>query len=197
MTAFDRAWGVVKAPIVYHGGTKLEGELKEPVFMTSDREGAEWYADNRGNDNPEIQTIDLTPFAKPASMEDMQDIAREMGFERLEDWGEQYEDPDVRYERVYDIVSEHSPYDGTNPLDLAYVPAIREALKERGFDGIMDDDVLENKYIPTFVPLDRSQYKIKESTPYVSWTESLSDDEKRRMIESNYATDEERERWGL
>ena len=82
-------------------------------------------------------------------------------------------------------------------MDLAYVPAIREALKERGFDGIVDDDVLENRYIPTFVPLDRSQYKIKESTPYVSWTESLSDDEKRRLIESNFATDEERERWGL
>lgn len=196
MTAFDRAWDLVKAPIVYHGGSKLEGELREPVFMTSDKEGAEWYAGERGGDNPEIQTIDLAPFKKPAKIKDMQDIAREMGFETLEDWGEQYDD-DVRFEPNYDIVSEHSPYDGTNPMDLIYVPAIREALKERGFDGIMDDDFLENSDIPTFVPLDRSQYKIKESTPYVSWTERLSDDEKRKYIESGFATSEERERWGL
>ena len=197
MTAFDRAWDIVKAPIVYHGGPKLEGELREPVFMTSDREGADFYAHERGGDNPEIQTIDLTPFANPASMEDMQDIAREMGFERLEDWGEQYEDPDVRYERVYDIISEHSPYDGYNPIDLVYVPAIREALKERGFDGVMDDDNLGQGTIPTFIPLDRSQYQIKESTPYVHWTENASDEEKRMLVETGFATPEEKERWGF
>ena len=169
---FDRAWDLVKAPIVYHGGSKLEGELRDPVFMTSDINGAEWFAYERGGDNPEIQTIDLAPFKKPANIKDMQNIAREMGFETLGDFDD----------LNYDIVSEHSPYDGTNPMDLVYVPAIREALKERGFDGIMDEDVLENSWIPTFIPLDRSQYKIKDSTPFnreKGFTQKLSDGDPR------------------
>jgi len=176
MTAFDQAWDVVKMPTVFHGGPEWNKEPSHPLFFTPNREAAEWYALERGGDKPTLQTAEMSDFKKPASMEDLESAAKELGFGRIYDWGESVS-PEYRYETIYDIVGEHSPYDGTNPMDLAYVPQIREALRNQGFDGILDRDGWMNTDIPIHIPLDHSQYEIRESSPVEDW---MTDEQKKR-----------------
>tara|TARA_R110000744_G_C18881051_1_gene506640 strand:+ start:33 stop:509 length:477 start_codon:yes stop_codon:yes gene_type:complete len=154
MSAFGQAWDLVKAPTVYHGGKEWEGEPRHPLFFTENREGAEWYARERGGDTPTLQTADLTSFKKPANIDDIIESSRGMV--------DSYVDKKYGNE-IWDEITQHSPYDGTNPLDLLYIPRIRDALREKGFDGVSINDVLSNTEIPTHIPLNHSQYKIKQS----------------------------------
>lgn len=161
MTAFDQAWGVVKMPTVFHGGPKWDGKPRYPLFFTEDREGAEWYALEHGGDTPTLHQASLN-IENPASIEDLKNAAK--GVVPMEEG---------RYGPIYDL-GEDSPYDGTNPLDLVYLPQIREALKNQGFDGVSVMDVLSNAEIPVHVPFDHSQFEIHESSPVdyegLDWT---------------------------
>jgi len=136
MTAFDTAWGLLKMPTftAYHGGGKLDGETRHPMFFTTDQRGADWYADERGN---WMNTVDLT-IDKPANLNIVEQIAHELN-------------------RPDDLVREQD-----NPFDWLYDEVIRNRLKEMGYDGVSDMDVLTNFSIPTHVPLNESQYRIKD-----------------------------------
>ena len=153
MTAFDTAWVLMKAPIVYHGGSNWEDEPKFPLFFTEDKEGAEWYALEHGDETPTIHEAQLD-FKKPATLDDLLNAAK--GIVNRDD--ETYGYP------VYDL-GDYSPYDGTNPLDLAYHPKVREVLMNRGFDGISTMDPLTNTEIPVHVALDDSTFNMLSRTP--------------------------------
>lgn len=153
MTAFERAWALVKMPIVYHGGSNWQGNPNFPLFFTEDKEGAEWYAIEHGDETPTIHEAQLD-FKNPATIDDLIDAAK--GIVNLDE--EEYGFP------VYDL-GDYSPYDGTNPLDLAYHPKVREVLMNRGFDGISTMDPLTNTEIPVHVALDDSTFNMLSRTP--------------------------------
>lgn len=136
MSPFESAWALVKMPTftAYHGGGKLEGQARHPMFFTTDERGADWYAGERGD---WMNTVDLT-INNPANLDIVEQIARELN-------------------RPDDLVREQD-----NPFDWLYDEAIRNRLKEMGYDGVSDRDVLTNFSIPTHVPLDESQYQITE-----------------------------------
>ena len=123
MTAFDTAWDLLKMPTftAYHGGGKLDGETRHPMFFTTDLRGADWYAGERGD---WMNTVDLT-IDKPANLNIVEQIAREL-------------------KRPDDLVREQD-----NPFDWLY-------------DEVSDFDVLTNFSIPTHVPLNESQYRMKD-----------------------------------
>jgi hypothetical protein len=52
-----------------------------------------------------------------------------------------------------DDVPKHSGYDGENEADLLYVPRVRDALKDLGFDSYLWSDTLSNDSIDALVPL--------------------------------------------
>ena len=134
MTAFDTAWDLLKMPTftAYHGGGKLEGDMQSPTFFTTDQRGADWYASERGGF---MNTVDLT-MDNPAKLDIVEQVARDLN-------------------RPDDLVREQD-----NPFDWLYDEMIRNRLKEMGYDGVSDWDVLTNFSIPTHVPFDQSQYKI-------------------------------------
>jgi hypothetical protein len=146
--------------VVYHG-TGAErfknNTFKLPAFFTSDPEAAHWYAMNRG-ENPQIIPAHL-------SMKNPLDVRSKEGAFKLIDIAKQ---ANVHTElndgpRGWDFfskdIAKHSPYDGTNHLDLLYIPKVRQALAKRGFDGVIADDALSNEEIPTFIPIDVRQIK--------------------------------------
>ena len=69
---------------------------------------------------------------------------------------------------IWPEIEEHSPYDGTNPYDLMYISRVRDALKAKGFDGVKGMDVVSNYEIPIFIPLDTSQFTLREPTEITS-----------------------------
>jgi len=153
MNAFDRAWVVVKSPTMYHGGMPWEGEPELPIFFTPDKGEARGYARERGSP-PTLHTVDMKPFQKPASIDDVIEASKGLvenigGENGNENWPE---------------IQEHSPYEGHgNPYDLLYIPRIRDALRAKGFDGVRGMDILSNYSIPVAIPLDTSQFTVRES----------------------------------
>ena len=162
MTVFDQAWDVAKAPTVYHGGMPWDGEPKLPIFFTDDKIEAEGYAWERGVP-PTLQTADLTPFENPATVDDVIEASRGLVDSYKHDFG--FGDFEVE---IWPEIKEHSPYDGTNPYDLLYIPRVREALKTKGFDGVKGWDVVSNYEIPVFIPLDTSQFTLREPSEVTS-----------------------------
>lgn len=130
--------------VVYHGDRNqpLNPEYQKwtsaklPLFTTYDREGADWF----GNPIPLLVKAD-----RMASMDDVYDAARAVGVEGT------YGDP--REETYIPEVSNHSPYEGTNPADLVYIPKVRQKLIDNGFDSVRLYDVLENSDIDTLIVL--------------------------------------------
>ena len=106
--------------------------MQSPTFFTTDQRGADWYASERGGF---MNTVDLT-MDNPAKLDIVEQVARDLN-------------------RPDDLVREQD-----NPFDWLYDEMIRNRLKEMGYDGVSDWDVLTNFSIPTHVPFDQSQYKI-------------------------------------
>ena len=146
--------------VLYHGGTRLIGPARVPFFMTAERDGAEWFSQDRGDGAGEITPVHASiqnPFMLDAA-EDVRAfvrLAREAGAEidaTLDETtdGWEFHSP---------TIAEHSDNEGTNPLDLVYVPAVREALERAGYDGVAGYDTLENTDIRVFVALRPEQVR--------------------------------------
>jgi hypothetical protein len=142
--------------MVYHGTDKAHTtKLIPPIFVTTDYEGAKWYAKNMGDDNDgHIITGEL--LAKHPL-----DIRGEEGYKKLIALARSaniqvYEDP------YFDApeIADHSEYDGSNPNDLVYVPKFVQALKAAGYDSVHCDDQLSNGDIDTYVLFDPKLFKI-------------------------------------
>jgi len=149
---------------LYHGGPKLEGDIRDPAFLTTDRGGAEWFAGERGRGTGEVAQFSATlknplDIDGPDGIETLIRIAKESGADvqitgKIGVPGWDFYSPDI---------AKHSPYDGGQVVDLVYIPSVRKALREAGYDSIKLDDQLERGTIPTYVVLDRSL--LKKSQP--------------------------------
>jgi len=140
--------------LAYHGTDKAhETQLKAPLFLTTDRSGARWYAVNRGGAGViikgEIEGAKLLNL-----MNDYDDKFLEMAKKA----GIKFSMKPYFYCAE---IKKHSPNDGGNPNDLVYVPKMQAALKAAGYDGIHTSDVLENEEIETIILLDTSKFKTK------------------------------------
>ena len=137
---------------VFHGGN-IDGQVKAPLFVTPKRAAAEYFADERAGTVREFQ----------ASVDNALDLDSPEGLEKLSAILNKHDiphtyDPSAKYEKFYmEQVSDHSPYDGSNPLDIAYVPEVQAALKSENIPALYtSSDLLENTSIPSYAVIDES-----------------------------------------
>jgi hypothetical protein len=153
--------------LAYHGtGKKPTTKLKPPIFVTTQREGAEWYAAERGNGENGVILVGDLQVKKPF------DLRRFDGYEKYlelaKSAGIEFEGMDVHNEQFFcKEIQDHSPYDGTNSSDLVYIPKFQAALKAAGYDSLHMSDVLTNDEIDTYVIFDPSLFKIKRAEKHL------------------------------
>lgn len=141
---------------VYHGtGAGDFNQFDVPAFFSEERAGAEWYTEERGEENPRVIEAYL-------SISNPLDITTKEGDQLLvqiaQDAGVEVETLDGWFESAPEV-AEHSPYEGINSFDLAYIPKVRAALVAAGYDGIKGWDTLENTEIPVWIALNAGQIK--------------------------------------
>jgi hypothetical protein len=129
--------------VVYHGGKS--GTPSAPAFLTPDREGAQWYAGERGGG----------VHAAFVAMKNPLDIDSKGGFDTLLRAANAAGVEATFKNGVFDApgligVERASTH---NPLDLLYSPEVRAELLREGYDGVRGFDVLENSEIPVFVTI--------------------------------------------
>src|SRR5271157_1007061 len=126
----------------YHGRRGEQTfDSSRPAFFAREREGAGWYAHERGEDDaePGIGEYRLQ-LRKPARLRDLMEVVDALGAT----------DKDIQ---------KHSPYDGENTTDYLYVPEVVAALKAKGFDGFIGWDTLSNGDLQIAVPFNTTQIK--------------------------------------
>ena len=128
---------------VYHGGDyKKSDAIKAPFFVTPNKEGAQWFADENDGTVTQYSADIKNPFII-GSKQDNDNL-----FDLLKR-------NDIDPEELEDLISDNSPYDGSNILDAAYVPEVRAALQREGYDALYNpSDVLENTNIPAYAVID-------------------------------------------
>lgn len=125
----------------YHGrGDEINFDPNRPAFFTRDKEGASWYAENRGDNEPNTGSFKLD-IKKPARYRDL--------VKAVEATGSTEKD-----------IQKNSQYEGENFSDHLYVPKVRDWLKNHGFDGYVGWDTLSNSDIEIAVPLNVKQIDI-------------------------------------
>jgi len=138
----------------YIGGAIPE-TLRLPIFTTPDPEAARWYKEENERSGREgsLQEIAIS-VSKPFSLHNEEDIKRMLPL--LDEAGVKYtftpsgQDGPGWWLEV-PSVSDFSPYGGSNPLDVAYIPAVREVLARHGYDAIQSLDELNQSEIPATV----------------------------------------------
>jgi hypothetical protein len=153
---------ILKNPrvVAWHGSAsaRAPARLTAPTFFTTDPEAAHWFAVDRGGSEPGTLLQVELDIRRPASQSDLIEAALAAGVAMMGDPQEgDFYAPEIR---------KHSPYEGTNPLDLVYIPKVRAALKRRGFDGVHAWDLLGNTEIDTWVTLDAAQARILGAQPF-------------------------------
>jgi hypothetical protein len=152
---------------VYHGGdSKITNEnIKLPIFTTSDKNGAEWYT-NRG-----IPSKSDWMTTMEVSLNNPLNLSEPGHFEKkwipiIKDAKIDYDMVDDGYGEIFhcDEISEYSDYDGSNPLDLVYIPRFVEEAKKRGYDVIFAFDVLFQDEIPVYIPFYKNNINVLSST---------------------------------
>ena len=139
----------IKSIKVYHGtgSNNLETKLKPPLFVTTKMRGARWYANNHSTGSSKGVIIKGTLHVQKVLKADdgigydkFLEIAKKAGIE----WTEEpyFNCPEIE---------KHSPYDGSNWLDIVYIPSFQLELKKEGYDSIFAYDILENIEIETYV----------------------------------------------
>lgn len=128
---------------VYHGGDYKKGDaIEAPFFVTPNKEGAQWFADENDGTVTQYSADIKNPFIV-GSKQDNDNL-----FDLLKR-------NDIDPEELEDLISDNSPYDGSNILDAAYVPEVRAALQREGYDALYNpSDVLENTNIPAYAVID-------------------------------------------
>ena len=153
---------------LYHGCAKhLTGIPRVPLFMAVERYAAEWFAGERG-DGPGFLHVFITHFDHPIELTDRTDYLRLIGLARAA--GVSIES-DIEQADNWDFycpdIAQHSPCDGTNPIDLLYIPAVQTALLDAGYDSAHLFDTLENTAIETFVALRPEKVQLIDTYPVI------------------------------
>jgi hypothetical protein len=153
---------------LYHGtGNDWSGDIRSPFFATPDRSGAEWYAANRGDSAPRVVEFDADiknafALANEADAKKLSDLLMSAGL----DPEFTPSTPQRGWEFYWPKIAENSPYEGTNIMDVAYVPEAREALARQGYDALYDPYApLENTDIPEYAIFDPAALKLPPVAP--------------------------------
>jgi hypothetical protein len=135
----------------FHGTGKLPTtNLRPPIFVTLEKSGARWYAiENSGNGEGVVLHGELS-VNNPLDDGDLFEMAERAGV-----------DFSLRPYFYCKEIAEHSEYDGSNPIDLVYVPRFVAQLKKEGYDSLHVFDALENEQIEAYILFDPDQFKIK------------------------------------
>jgi hypothetical protein len=155
--------------LVYHGDRNEPSNAEYqkwsspnlPLFTAYDKESAEWFGSARPL---------FVKTSRVATQQDLIQVAQEQGVQ-----GE-YTDP-AEPVSIPEI-AQNSQYEGTNINDLVYVPRVRQALADKGFDAVRTWDQLERDEVDTLIvigspdqvvdpadtPTKRSRARIKKMT---------------------------------
>lgn len=149
----------------HYSMNKTEGAMKDPVFLSTTKDGSELYRSLRGTEDGELKEFDVNitnPFVingKDGAMKFI-DLIRRAGFDvKIKDGENGWS---IDYESTKPI-RDNSPYEGDNLNDWMYVPEVREQLKKEGYDGIKGFDVFGNGDIEILVPVSSGQ--LKQTSP--------------------------------
>jgi hypothetical protein len=138
--------------IAYHGTSQRFQALKFPLFVTTDKGGAQWFATERSHGQGGIIISGELNVKNPLKIEDggyhiLLDILNTLGIE--------FEQHPYFYCAE---IKKFSPYDGANFVDVVFIPLVQRELQKRGYDSVHLFDVLENTSIETYVLFDKSQF---------------------------------------
>jgi len=128
---------------VYHGGDYKKGDaIEAPFFVTPNKKGAQWFADENDGTVTQYSADIKNPFIIGSKQDN-------------DNFFDLLKRNDIDPEELEDLISDNSPYDGSNILDAAYVPEVRAALQREGYDALYNpSDVLENTNIPAYAVID-------------------------------------------
>ena len=147
--------GGLSAIRAWHGSSRPLSRFRAPAFFADDPKAARWFATERSSSGSGVlMEVDLD-IRRPAGTADLISAARKAGVEITED--PYFEAPEI---------SEHSPYEGSNPLDLVYIPRVRDELRRQGFDGVRAWDLLESSEVLVWVTLDDNQARTVRIKPH-------------------------------
>ena len=147
--------GGLSAIRAWHGSSRPLSHFRAPAFFADDPKAARWFATERSSSGSGVlMEVDLD-IRRPAGTADLISAARKAGVEITED--PYFEAPEI---------SEHSPYEGSNPLDLVYIPRVRDELRRQGCDGVRAWDLLESSEVLVWVTLDDNQARTVRVKPH-------------------------------
>jgi len=130
----------------WHGSSRPLTRFRAPAFFADDPKAARWFATERSSSGSGVMMEVELDIRNPAGTADLISAARSAGVEVTE----------YPYFEASEV-SEHSPYDGSNPLDLVYIPRVRHELRRQGFDGVRAWDLLESSEVLVWITLDDDQ----------------------------------------
>ncbi len=151
-----------KPLIVYHGTGSEIDKFKQPAFFTPDKESSAWFA-YEGNGKAKVIAAILC-IENPIVLETKEDIQNlekilnkyniETNFLIEREYGQ--------WEFYWDFLEKYAPDgSGSNYNDVIYIPEVREALIEEGYDGLYSPyDRLCNGEIPIYVTFFSEQIRI-------------------------------------
>jgi GNAT superfamily N-acetyltransferase len=140
-----------------HGtGHAQSGVLRDPIFLTTDSDAADWYAQNRGDGHDQIVPIKVN-VKNPITVDSYDDAVKLSAI--LNDAGIQSSVTNGEHGWSWSLPpGDGSPYDGNNPLDVVYHPEARRALVDAGFDAVYSKhDEFLNGSIDALIPLNAAE----------------------------------------
>lgn len=139
---------------LFHGLSTngLEGQAKAPLFLTSSRGAADNFSTSG-------KVVVVSTNAK--DFMDFTDDDRPL-IEMLRPVGVDIQEVPFFY---CEAITHHSRHDGTNVIDLAYLPELQALVTAKGYKGIKMTDLDYNKKFYTYALFDTSDIVISENMP--------------------------------
>ncbi len=139
---------VITGPVFKGGKVSDDG----PIFLTTDPEGAAEYGDVT---EYRVSIKNPLKLKNSANSPELVKIAESAGVVfKMNEYGEMHSEE----------LKSVSPSEQSNHLpDLLYIPKVREALREAGYDGLYFQDELYHGHIETYVALGKDQLTSNES----------------------------------
>lgn len=146
---------------VYHGTQSSFDPSKDgPTFFAESPEAVDFYA------NAKKSLTKGRIIEAELNIKNPLDITTQEGAKKLVDIAEKegvktgYREDEHGWTMDAREVSDHSPYDGTQPDDLLYIPRVRKAVLAAGYDGIKTTDVVSRDESPAWIALSGKQVKV-------------------------------------
>lgn len=143
-----------------HGTSAKDFSLdtaKEPLFLTTSKAGAQWYVTNRGDGEGAIHEMTVA-VKNPLVLDSYQAAVHLKSI--LDGAGIDVTltppTKETGWSWSVPAVAKAGPYEGSNPIDVVYLPEARKAIQAAGYDAVYDPhDVIENTSVEALVPLSK------------------------------------------